>query len=103
MIRSGAPRTGERSQTKWLWVGRPTLDIVGPVRNHTGYSLNTKRSVGEPAEGSLQRTSPARVTLQPYVNYTFVALASRFGHRLTLVSARQRTLNSVYTCRLSTI
>lgn len=54
MIRSGAPRTGERSQTKWLWVGRPTLDIVGPVRNHTGYSLNTKRSVGEPAEGSLQ-------------------------------------------------
>jgi len=62
MIRSGAPRTGERSQTKWLWVGRPTLDIVGPVRNHTGYSLNTKRSVGEPAEGSIIQLKKLKTT-----------------------------------------
>src|SRR6187402_1006612 len=47
-----------------------------------GSKSRNKVSVGEPAEGSLQRTSPARVTLQPYVNYTFVALASRSGHRL---------------------
>jgi hypothetical protein len=108
-IRSEAPRPappghGERSQTRWLWVGRWSCLRYSRSRPETGgvfaeYSAPAaapgrgRRSVGEPAEGSLQSSRPLRVDLPPCVITTFVALAGRRacpGRWLRPTRARQR-------------
>jgi hypothetical protein len=74
-------RYGERSQTKWKWVGQFLLPCLRYSRAVRETAQSRTRSVGEPAEGSLQNWWECK---------WWAGLASRQESRAGEVSTRLR-------------